>query len=171
MASKTKKIIRNLHQVPLNLRFGSRKDPYHITLQRRGSTGDYIEVPSDITDHPDFSRNLGLSFEIISTAEAKKIQYEDRAMRTATEADRAFRLERMEDKATAIGSIDDKGNVLRMDVNPTRSTATGTQDNPVPVERPAAAVEEGDTPPVSPELPSFGGVDRSDKSTVTRKKK
>lgn len=159
MATKSKKIIRNLHQVPVNLRFGSRKDPYHITLQRRGQSGDWVEVPGDIADHPDFGRNVGLAFEIISAAEAKKIQYGERASRTAMEADKQFKLERMSDTSTTIGQLDAKGNIARTgDVNPMRSRAVGTTDNPIPSDRGEA---EGDAPPVSPDLPAFGGVEKS----------
>lgn len=160
MATKTKKIIRNLHPMPVNLRFGSKRDPYHITLQRRGQSGDWVEIPADIADHPDFNKNVGLSFEIISLAEAKKISYEERAMKTAMEADRTFRLERMEDTSTTIGYVDanpKNGGVIRTgDANPMRSRATGSQDNPV--NDPAA---QGDAPPVSPDLPSFGGVEKN----------
>lgn len=164
MATKAKKIIRNLHQVPVNLRFGSRKDPYYLTLSRRGTDGDWVEIPGDIADHPDFNRNVGNTFEIISLAEAKKIQYENRAMRTAMESDKQFKLERMSDTSTTIGLVDadlKKGGVVRTgDVNPLRSNATGSVDNPVPVERPGEPAEAGDAPPVSPDLPAFGGVDR-----------
>jgi hypothetical protein len=159
MASKTKKIIRNLHPVPLNLRFGSKRDPYYITLSRRGMSGDYTEVPPDIVDHPDFSRNVGNSFEIISAAEAKKIQYGERAAKTAIEADKQFKLERMSDTSTTIGQLDDKGNIARTgDVNPMRARSVGTVDNPVPASRGEA---DGDAPPVSPDLPAFGGVEKS----------
>lgn len=159
MATKSKKVIRNLHQIPVNLRFGSKRDPYHITLSRRGSSGDYVEVPGDIADHPDFNRNVGVTFEIISMAEAKKIVYGSNAARPATESDITFKLERMSDTSTAIGNLDEKGNVTRLDVNPTRSLAVGTTDNPIPNER--ASAEEGDAPPVSPDLPSFGGVTKA----------
>lgn len=160
MATKTaKKVIRNLHQVPVNLRFGSRKDPYHITLKRRGESGDWVEVPGDVADHPDFGRNVGVAFEVISMAEAKKIAYNERAMKTAMEADKTFRVERMEDTSTTIGTIDadpKRGGVTRTgDVNPLRSRATGTQDNPV--QEPGA---DGDAPPVAPELPAFGGIEK-----------
>jgi len=160
MATKTKKNIRNLHQVPLNLRFGSRKDPYYITLQRRGQSGDCVEIPGDMTDHPDFSRNLGLSFEIISAAERSKIEYGDNSAKPAILTDKTFKLERMSDLSTTIGIINDDpktGGVTRVkrDVNPGRSTATGTVDNPV-LERGAAK----ETNPVSPELPVFGGIEK-----------
>lgn len=175
MATKTKKIIRNLHQVPVNLRFGSRKDPYYLTLSRRGSDGDWVEVPGDIADHPDFNRNVGNTFEIISAAEAKKIQYESRAMKTAIESDAQFKLERMSDTSTTIALVDadpKRGGIIRTgDANPMRSRATGTVDNPAANERPGEAAEAGDAPPVSPELPAFGGVDRSaTKARATVKK-
>lgn len=161
MATKSKKIIRNLHTVPVNLRFGSRKDPYHITLQRRGQSGDWVEVPADIADHPDFGRNVGLSFEIISAAEAKKIQYGERAAKTAMESDKAFKLERMEDQSTTVGLVNAEkratwNDIRTGDVNPMRSRATGSVDNPVPIDR----APEGDTPAVSPDLPAFGGVEK-----------
>jgi hypothetical protein len=156
MATKSKKVIRNLHQIPVNLRFGSKRDPYHITLSRRGATGDYVEVPGDIADHPDFGRNIGVTFEIISAAEAKKIVYGNNAARPATESDITFKLERMSDSSTTIGNLDEKGNITRLDVNPARSQAVGTTDNPVPTDR-----GEGGTPPVSPDLPAFGGVQKT----------
>jgi hypothetical protein len=163
MATKsTKKIIRNLHAVPVNLRFGSRKDPYYLTLNRRGESGDWVEVPGDFTEHPDFNRNLGLAFEIISSAEAGKIQYGERSSKPAIEEDRTFKLERMSDTSTTIGMVDAdaKAGITRAtNVGPMRSNATGTVDNPVPAERPVAEAD-GDTPPVSPELPAFGGVEK-----------
>lgn len=171
----TKKIIRNLHGVPVNLRFGSRKDPYYLTLSRRGESGDWVEIPGDMTEHPDFSRNLGLAFEIISAAEAKKIEYGDRSSKPAIEGDKTFKLERMRDTATTIGHIDAdvKVGVTRAtNVGPMRSNATGTVDNPVPAERPVAASEgaDGDAPPVSPDLPSFGGVERGAASPAAPKR-
>lgn len=169
MATKSKKIIRNLHQVPLNLRFGSKRDPYHITLSRRGQSGDYTEVPADIADHPNFNRDLGSAFEIISVAEAKKIEYGERAARTATEADKAFKLERMSDTSTTIGQLDDKGNVARTgDVNPMRARSVGTTDNPIPASR-GEAEAEGDGPPVAPDLPAFGGVEKAPSKTRSSK--
>ena len=163
MATKNSKtVIRNLHGMPVNLRFGSKRDPYHITLQRRGQSGDYVQVPADIVDHPDFSRNTGLTFEIISLAEANKIEYGDRKAKTATEMDKTFKLERMSDQSTTIANIDEKGNLTRTDdVNPMRSRAVGTTDNPVPVERPSGAAKDSGTPPVSPDLPAFGGVQKA----------
>jgi hypothetical protein len=163
MATKsTKRVIRNLHPMPVNLRFGSKRDPYHITLQRRGQSGDYVEVPGDIAEHPDFNRNVGLTFEIISVAEAKKIQYGDRSAKTAIETDKNFKLERMSDLSTTIGHLDAKGNLTRTDdVNPMRSRAVGTTDNPVPAERPSGVAKDNGTPPVSPDLPAFGGVQKA----------
>lgn len=167
MATKTKKIIRNLHPVPLNLRFGSKRDPYYITLNPRGMSGDYVEVPHDVADHPDFGRNVGNSFEIISVTEAKKIQYGERAAKTAMEVDKQFKLERMSDTSTTIGTLDEKGNLARTgDVNPMRSRAVGTTDNPIPEARAEAAE---DAPPVSPELPVFGGVEKAKATTRAKK--
>ena len=164
MATKTKKIIRNLHPLPVNLRFGSKRDPYHITLSRRGQSGDWVEVPGDVADHPDFNRNVGSTFEIISAAEAKKIQYGERAAKTAMESDMAFKLERMEDRSTTVGLVNaEKGatwNDIRTgDVNPMRSRAVGSVANPVPMER--GGETNGDAPPVSPDLPAFGGVEKT----------
>jgi len=161
MATKTKKIIRNLHAVPVNLRFGSSKDPYHITLQRRGQSGDWVEVPADITDHPAFGRNIGLSFEIISSAEAKKIQYGERAAKTAMETDLAFKLERMSDQSKTVGLVNAEkrstwNDIRTGDTNPMRSNAVGTVENPVPADR----TGEPAAPAVSPDLPVFGGVEK-----------
>jgi hypothetical protein len=72
------------------------------------------------------------------------------------QTDKNFKLERMSDQSTTIGHLDAKGNLTRTgDVNPLRSRAVGTTDNPIPTER----GEEG-TPPVSPDLPAFGGVEK-----------
>ena len=166
MAPSTKKVIRNLHFMPVNLRFGSKKDPYYITLARRGSLGDVVEIPADFTDHPDFNRNVNVTFEIISSAEAKKIQYESNVTQTAMETDRNFKIERVEDTSTTIGFVDadpKKGGVIRTgDTNPMRSRVRGTVDNPVPEARGEA---EADAPPVSPDLPAFGGVEKAPTKT------
>lgn len=161
MATKsTKKVIRNLHTMPVNLRFGSKRDPYYITLSRRGTLGDVVEVPADFTDHPDFNRNAGVTFEIISSAEAKKIQYETATVQTAMSSDKNFKIERMEDTSTTVGLVDanpKNGGVIRTgDTNPIKSRTRGTVENPIPESR-----GEGDAPPVSPDLPAFGGVEKS----------
>lgn len=161
--AKAKKIIRNLHSVPLNLRFGSKKDPYYLQLARRGQNGDVIEVPGEIADHISFSQNVGKSFEIISAAEAKKIEYDTPVTQTLMnggefvgplgETLRAGTVVNLEDNAQPVGGFDEKGNLVRLkDVGPRRSTAVGTQDNPVPEEH---------TPPVEPPMPKFVGVERA----------
>lgn len=171
--ANTKKVIRNLHPMPVNLRFGSKRDPYYITLSRRGMLGDVVEIPADFTDHPDFNRNVNVTFEIISSAEAKKIEYESNNTQTAMETDRNFKIERVEDTSTTVGLVDadpKHGGVIRTgDTNPMRSRARGTVDNPVPESRGEA---EGDAPPVSPDLPAFGGVEKAPtKATRSRAKK
>lgn len=172
MATSTKKVIRNLHPMPVNLRFGSKHDPYYITLARRGMLGDVVEVPANFTDHPDFNRNVGVTFEIISSAEAKKITYETAVVQTAMASDKNFKIERMEDTSTTVGFVDadpKKGGVVRTgDTNPMRSRVRGTVDNPVPEGREGDG--EGDAPPVSPELPAFGGVEKAPTKTRSSKK-
>ena len=171
MAANTKKVIRNLHPMPVNLRFGSKRDPYYITLSRRGIIGDVVEIPADFTDHPDFNKNVNVTFEIISSAEAKKIQYESNTVKTAIDSDRNFKIERMEDTATTVGLVDanpKNGGVVRTgDINPMRSRVRGTVDNPVPESREI----EGDAPPVSPDLPAFGGVEKAPTKTPRSRKK
>lgn len=160
--AKTKKIIRNLHAVPLNLRFGSKKDPYYLQLARRGQPGDFVEVPAELTEHLSFNKNVGVSFEIISAVEAKKIQYDVRGTQTLMESGEfvgplgqtltAGTMVNTEEASLPIGGLDDKGNVVRLnDVGPRRSNAVGTQDNPL---------GEGDMAPVEPPMPEFKGVER-----------
>jgi hypothetical protein len=161
--AKVKKIIRNLHTVPLNLRFGSKKDPYYLQLARRGQRGDFIEVPADVTEHMSFGQNVGKSFEIISAAEAKKIEYDAATTQTMLDSGEfvgplgqtltAGRISNTEDDSHVIGGFDEKGNVVRLkDVGPRRSQAVGTQDNPVPDSR---------MPPVEPPMPVFKGVEKA----------
>lgn len=160
--AKTKKIIRNLHAVPLNLRFGSKKDPYYLQLARRGQPGDFVEIPAELTEHISFGTNVGVSFEIISAAEAKKITYDVPGTQTLLEGGgellgplgenlSAGAVVNVEDSSQPVGGIDAKGNIVRLkDVGPRRSNAVGTQENPIP---------DG-TPPVEPPMPEFKGIEK-----------
>lgn len=74
-AKKTQVIVRNLLPLPGLYRFGSRKDPYHMSLKRRGEPGDVTAVPTDISEHPDFSRGLGKYYELITAAEGRSLEY------------------------------------------------------------------------------------------------
>lgn len=160
--AKAKKIIRNLHPMPLNLRFGSKKDPYYLQLARRGQNGDFVEVPGDIADHISFNQNVGKSFEIISAAEAKKITYDSPVTQTLLDGGEfvgptgeiltAGKVVNPEDNSSPVGGFDEKGNLVRLkDVGPRRSQAVGTQDNPIP---------DTHTPPVEPPMPEFKGVEK-----------
>lgn len=161
--AKTKKIIRNLHTVPLNLRFGSKKDPYYLQLARRGEPGDFVEVPAELTDHVSFGSNVGVSVEVISAAEAKKIEYNVAATQTLMESGEfvgplgqtlsAGTMVNVEDSSHPVGGIDEKGHAVRLkDVGPRRSQAVGTQDNPL---------GEGSMPPVEPPMPEFKGIEKA----------
>lgn len=161
--AKAKKIIRNLHFVPLNLRFGSKKDPYYLQLARRGQSGDVVEIPGDLTEHLLFGRNVGVSFEIISAAEANKITYDAPATQTLMDSGQfvgplgqtlsAGTIVNTEESSIAVGGIDAKGQAVRLrDVGPLRSTAVGTQDNPIPSPQ---------MQPVEPPMPEFKGVEKA----------
>ena len=156
-----RKIIRNLHPIPLTLRLGSSRDPFHINLARRGTPGDYVEVSPDLTEHPQFTRNVNVTFEVISAAEAGKIEYHMAPSRTASESDEYnVTLERMEDKSTTVATVelDDKGRPKFQRVtaqesrNPARSNAPGTVDR--------AAQDAEAMPDVSPPLPTNVTVER-----------
>lgn len=164
--AKARKIIRNLHSMPLNLRFGSKKDPYHLQLARRGTSGDTVEIPGDLTEHLSFNQNVGRSFEVISAVEAKKITYDAPATQTMLEKGEFLGplgqtlttggIQNTEDMSHPVGGIDAKGNIVRLkDVGPRRSQAVGTQDNPLPNEG------EASMPPVEPPMPKFTGIEKA----------
>lgn len=75
--SKTPKIIRNLRNMPVHLRFftEAKTDPFRIELQPRGLRGDSERVPAALTETQAFQEGYGVLFEIITSTEQKKIPY------------------------------------------------------------------------------------------------
>lgn len=71
----TSKIIRNLRNAPVHLRLGSQNNIYRIELKPRGLAGDTHTVPADLTQEHTFISAHGHLFEIITSAEAAKIEY------------------------------------------------------------------------------------------------
>lgn len=72
---KTAKVIRNLRGTPVNMRLGNPKDPFRIKLARRGLRGDTAVVPANLQDDLTFTEGDGLLFEVLTTAEAKALEY------------------------------------------------------------------------------------------------
>jgi hypothetical protein len=68
--ASTKKYIRNLYYVPLNIAVS--KDE-RIVLQARGQRGDLRELSPDDEGNSRILNNIGLTLELISAAEAKKV--------------------------------------------------------------------------------------------------
>src|SRR4051812_16616640 len=79
MAAAKAKLIRNLTHVTLRLRFGSRRDPFHVEMKPRGLRGDVATIPVEFVSHPDFAREQGRSFEVITAtvANAAEREYPD----------------------------------------------------------------------------------------------
>lgn len=72
---KTAKIIRNLHGITVNARFGNQKDPFRVTLKPRGANGDTTTIPVTLIDDLTFIRGIDKLWEVITTAEAANLEY------------------------------------------------------------------------------------------------
>lgn len=75
-AKKKSEIIRNLRPTAVHQRFrafGVEK-PYRIEFQPRGLRGDTHEIPIQYTESGEYQRNKGVLFEVITRAEALKLE-------------------------------------------------------------------------------------------------
>jgi hypothetical protein len=153
MAARVKKIIRNKLPLEINIRLGSKKDPYYIQLKRRGNLGDTHVLSGDLFDHELVERNIRAgNIEVITKAEYDDLEYfgEGNSPRPTTpnviSADGVTPLSdggiiRESETSKVVAVADGKGNFVRPGpggaaqvsdtTNPGRSQAPGTTDNPV----------------------------------------
>lgn len=153
MAPRVKKIIRNRMPLEINIRLGSKKDPYYIQLKRRGYLGDTHTLTAELFEHEAVDRNIKAgNIQVITKAEYDDLDYhgatpqERPISRHVISADGVTPLTdggiiRESDSSRVVAVNDGKGNFIRPgpggaaqvndSVNPARAPATGSTDNPV----------------------------------------
>ena len=70
----TSKWIRNLHNCVVHVRVGKHKDPEHLNLEPRGTSGDTLAVDAQFTNDGSFVAGIGTLFEVITETEARDLQ-------------------------------------------------------------------------------------------------
>lgn len=174
MAAAKPKLIRNLTSYNLNLRFGSKKDPYHVPLSPRGQRGDVASIPAALKDHPEFASNQGVLFEIITLTQAEKVAEGYAAggiIRPKGFENMTVTMERDQDNTVTVASIDisREGRITetnrRHGLEPSRAEIAGSEDGPDATERsipsvvrPRVPKNKADTEET--ELPVFKGITR-----------
>jgi hypothetical protein len=139
---KTRQVIRNLHSVEVNLRLGSRKDPYYINLRRRGAPGDTHSVPVELTDHDQYERNVGRLFEPITADEYARLEYGTPEIRKVQglaisnaegTGDLVFTgIVKNSELSTTVATVDAQGNLTRAQQAPTTQEVTAPTRMKVP---------------------------------------
>lgn len=131
------KYIRNVREVPVGIRLGTGR---RIDLKPRGMRGDCAPVNEDEMDDEIFLGNVGLIFEIIPNAEAKKvIEKQTTNQQSVHPALAVMRnalgeeyekgvvvVEESEAERPVVAAVNNRGMI-------TRFKAPGTEDNPLPI--------------------------------------
>ncbi len=149
-AKKTTQYIRNLTPMPVNVRLGSRKDPYYVRLERRGMKGDVHAVPVDLTEHPAFLNSKGKLFELLTKVQVEKIEYlEPGIVRDPVFTTNRAEIVRPQDNVVQTAQIGDKHRLVKDDplqavrgnegISISRAPVPGSIDNPVEAPLPAPA--------------------------------
>lgn len=173
MAAAKHKLIRNLTHLTLRMRFGSKRDPFHVELKPRGLRGDVASIPLDVMSHPAFDANQGRTFEVITKTVADKAAEsypEGGIVRHPIYADVKVEVTRdREDELTvAEFNISERGRITevnrdrgalrqRKQMGPDRAEVPGSEDGPPIVER---EQPKGRVNPAEAPLPKFKGVER-----------
>lgn len=164
MAARAPKHVRNLTRVTVRLRFGSKKEPYHVELQPRGRRGDVQAIPADLTDHPAFLNSQGLTFEVINKTQANAIDYgaDSGVKRHPIYDNIKVTVEKDSDTERVVAryNLSERGRIHEVErarneegLGPKRAAVPGSEDGAN-----VLAVPEGHK--VMPDLPKRGGIER-----------
>lgn len=183
MAAAKNKLLRNLTHVTVQLRFGSKKEPYHIKLQPRGMRGDVVQLPADLTQHPSFVSNQGVLFEVITQKAADtaaKGYAPGGIIRPKGFEDLKLTVERDSDTTVTVATLDisDSGKITesnryrgpirsRQHLEPSPAEVAGSEHGPeltddnrkIPSQR-KPRVPKTNADNAETELPTFKGVER-----------